>query len=145
MAPIGSSSSASPDGVGDVLVVDDSPAVRRKVANALADLGVPEDRMTVLASGDEALETFTPLSPGLVLLDTSMPGIDTYDVVQAMLLEAPESRVVPLTEKPADHPEIGELRSFGVFDILRKPIRVADLEELLRQIDDEQTGIDRIR
>lgn len=131
--------------VDRVLVVDDSPAVRQTVKDALDNLGIPEDRVTVLGSGDDALEAFTPLSPDLVLLDTSMPGIDPYDVVQAMLLEDPESRVVPLTEKSTDDPSVGELLSFGAFDILRKPVRRRDLESVLRSIDEEDGSAGRIR
>lgn len=145
MGPTGSPSAASPGvDVDHVLVVDDSPAIRQTVADALANLGVPEDRMTVLESGDDALATFTPLAPDLVLLDTSMPSLDPYDAVQAMLLEDPEARIVPLTERSKDDPVIGELLSFGVFDVLRKPVRVGDLEALLRSIEEERPGVDRI-
>lgn len=145
--PIGSSSAGGSPHAGSVehvLVVDDSPAVRRTVEEALSTLGVPADRVTILESGDDALEAFSPLSPDLVLLDTSMPGIDAYDVVQAMLLEDPETHIVPLTEKPTDHPAIGELFSFGAFEVLRKPVRTRDLEGLLRSIDEEAAGAGRI-
>lgn len=142
----------SPDGpdsgrvgaVNGVLVVDDSPAVRRTVEEGLARLEVPEENATILDSGDEALRVFSSLSPDLVLLDTSMPGIDPYDVVQAMLLEDPDTRVVPLTEKPPDDPSVSELFSFGAFDVLRKPIRGRDLKELFRTIDEEHPGRERI-
>lgn len=143
--PTGSPSPSTPGvDLEHVLVVDDSPAIRKTVADALANLGVPEDRMTVLESGDDALATFTPLSPDLVLMDTSMPSLDPYDAVQAMLLEDPETRIVPLTERSTDDPIIGELLSFGVFEVLRKPVRVGDLEELFRSIEEEAPGVDRI-
>lgn len=130
--------------VDGVLVVDDSPAVRNRIEESLAKLGVPEHRVTLMDSADDALETFSPMSPDLVLLDTSMPGIDAYDVVQAILLEDPDARIVPLTEKPDDHPSVSELLSFGVFDVLRKPIRTRDLETLFHAIDQERPGAGRI-
>ncbi|PSG96068.1 hypothetical protein BRD56_12375 [Thermoplasmatales archaeon SW_10_69_26] len=80
MVPTGSPSAAGPGiDIGHVLVVDDSPAIRRTVEDALANLGVPDERMTVLESGDDALATFTPSSPDLVLLGPSMPSLDPYD------------------------------------------------------------------
>lgn len=146
--PVGSPSGglgASPGSdVEDVLVVDDSPAIRSTVEDALANLGLPSEHVTVVDSGDDALAAFTPLAPDLVLLDTSMPGIDAYDVLQAMLLEDPDSRIVPLTEKPREDPSVAELLSFGAFDVLRKPIRVNDLERLLRTIEEEQGSAGRI-
>ena len=133
------------DSVERVLVVDDSPAIQQSVEDALAQLGLGEERITVLDSGDDALAYFGPLSPDLILLDTSMPGIDPYDVVQAMLLEDPDARVVALTEKPTDDPAVAELLSFGIFDVLRKPVRAEDLERLLRTIAEERPGAGRIR
>lgn len=147
MAPGGSRdgfAAAPAGGVEQVLVVDDSPAIQRTVEAALNQLGVSDERVTVLGSGDDALAYFGPLDPDLVLLDTSMPGIDPYDVVQAMLLEDPEARIVALTEKPTDDPAVAELLSFGAFDILRKPIRAEDLEQLLRSIEEERPGAGRI-
>lgn len=61
-----------------------------------------------------------------------------------MLLEEPDTTIVPLTEKTKDHPRIGELASFGVYDVLRKPVRVSDLESLMRSIEEENAGAGRI-
>lgn len=130
--------------VESVFVVDDSPAIQATVEDALDRLGLPSDRVTVLDTGDDALAVFTPLSPDLVLLDTSMPSIDPFDVVQAMLLEAPQTQIVPLTEKELDHPSVRELISYGAFDVLRKPIRVKDLETLFRSIEEQHPGAGRI-
>lgn len=131
--------------VESVFVVDDSPAIQATVEDALDRLGLPSDRVTVLDTGDDALPVFTPLSPDLVLLDTSMPSIDAFDVVQAMLLESPDTRIVPLTEKELDHPEVRELISYSAFDVLRKPIRTQDLERLFRSLEEEHPGAGRIR
>jgi len=62
-----------------------------------------------------------------------------------MLLGEPDTTIVPLTEKIKDHPSIGELVSFGVYDVLRKPVRVSDLESLMRSIEEEHAGAGRIR
>lgn len=132
-------------GIDQVLVIDDSPAIRQALAENLRKVGIRESQLTTLESGDEAMRRFSKLQPDLVFLDTSMPDVDPYDATQAILFEAPDTKVVAITGKTLEDPAVQSLLEFGVFDVIRKPLRSSDVDQLFNAIREEQSGRGRIR
>jgi CheY-like chemotaxis protein len=81
---------------GDVLVVDDDEATRELVQRHLRRAGYS----TVEArDGEEALLRARVISPGLVILDLLMPGVDGFEVLRTMRSEGMRTPVVVLTGK----------------------------------------------
>jgi CheY-like chemotaxis protein len=81
---------------GDVLVVDDDEATREMVSRHLRRVGYS----TVEArDGEEALLRARVISPGLVILDLLMPGVDGFEVLRTMRSEGMRTPVVVLTGK----------------------------------------------
>jgi DNA-binding NarL/FixJ family response regulator len=82
--------------VTTVLVCDDSPLAREALRRAVAT--VPEvDRVSVAASGEEALARFSSDRPDLVLLDVRMPGIGGVEAARRILTVSPQTAVVMMT------------------------------------------------
>lgn len=79
-----------------ILVVDDVPDARQLLAKVLRYAG---HEPAVAASGQEALEQVRQISPDLVLLDVSMPGMSGFDVLEALRHEGalPDLPVIMLT------------------------------------------------
>lgn len=127
------------------MIVEDSPAVQHNLSNALTKLGVSGDRIDTFERGDDALAVFTDLAPDVVLLDTSLHGVEPADAVQAILLERPETRIVLLTELHEDHPDLQEMVAFGIFGILRKPLDTDKVRSMIQKIEEERPGAGRIR
>lgn len=127
------------------LIIEDSPAVRLNLETALAKLGIGEDRIETFERGDDALAVFTELAPDIVLLDTSLHGVEPADAVEAILLERPQTRIVLLTELPEDHPDLQEMVAFGVFGLLRKPLDTGKIRAMVQRIEEERPGAGRIR
>jgi twitching motility two-component system response regulator PilG len=76
-----------------VLVVDDSPTVRKLVALTLERQGY---QVRAAADGSEALRVIREQGvPDLVLLDISMPGMDGYQLCR-LLKQSPEAKAVPV-------------------------------------------------
>jgi CheY-like chemotaxis protein/signal transduction histidine kinase len=81
---------------GDVLVVDDDEHTREMVSRVLRRVGYT----TVEArDGEEALLRARVLTPGLVILDLLMPGVDGFEVLRTMRSEGMQMPVVVLTDK----------------------------------------------
>jgi len=109
-----------------VLVVDDEPLARELVRHLLDREGV-----TVVgecADGLQAIEAIRELQPGLVLLDVEMPGLDGFEVIEAVGPDAmPPVIFVTAHEEHA-------LRAFQVhaLDYVLKPIAAARFAESFR-------------
>ena len=70
-----------------VVIVDDEPIAREGVRTQL--LREPEVEIVAeCGDGLEAVETIRELSPELVFLDVQMPGMDGFEVVQTLGVEA---------------------------------------------------------
>jgi CheY-like chemotaxis protein/signal transduction histidine kinase len=81
---------------GDVLIVDDDDQTREVVSRHLRRAGYS----TVEArDGEEALLRARVLTPGLMILDLLMPGVDGFDVLRTIRSEGMRMPVVVLTGK----------------------------------------------
>ena len=75
-----------------VLVVDDSPSVRRVVSNMLKQRGW---EVQMARDGVEALEMISHQTPAAVLLDIEMPRMDGYELISTVRAQE-QYRTLPL-------------------------------------------------
>jgi chemotaxis protein histidine kinase CheA/ActR/RegA family two-component response regulator len=75
-----------------VLVVDDSPSVRRVVSNMLKQRGW---EVQMARDGVEALEMISRQAPAAVLLDIEMPRMDGYELISTVRAQE-QYRTLPL-------------------------------------------------
>jgi twitching motility two-component system response regulator PilG len=75
-----------------VLVVDDSPTIRK-----IVEVTLKRERIRVMGVGDglSALAAVADKQPQLVLLDITLPGMDGYQICQA-LKHRPASKHIPV-------------------------------------------------
>jgi CheY-like chemotaxis protein len=108
---------------GDVLVVDDDESTRELVSRHLRRAGYS----TVEArDGEEALLRSRVISPGLVILDLLMPGVDGFEVLRTMRSEGMRTPVVVLTGKTLAADEERILRD-GLARVVQKGGMALDL------------------
>jgi signal transduction histidine kinase/CheY-like chemotaxis protein len=82
-----------------VLVVDDEAANRDWLKEVLEAAGYA---VTLAAGGQEAIDVVTVSKPDVVMLDLLMPGVNGFDVVQA-LSSAQATRAIPIIVVTAKH------------------------------------------
>lgn len=79
-----------------ILVADDHPVVRKGLQSCLAR----QDRLKIVgeaSDGDEALKKTRELSPDVVLMDISMPGMNGLAVTEVLRKESPATKVLVLS------------------------------------------------
>jgi two-component system NtrC family response regulator len=113
-----------------VLIVDDDPALREGLAEALTDLG---HAVRTAASGREALAAVSR-DTDAVLLDLRMPGgIDGIEVLRRIRARDDAPPVVVLTAYASPENTIEAMR-LGAFDHLVKPIGREALNALIDRL-----------
>src|ERR1051326_4465518 len=110
-----------------VLVVDDDPAIRGLVADALRDQGYNVD---LAAHGREALEAMRARRPATVVLDLMMPIMDGFSFMEACLTEQLCDNV-PIVVISAVHDALHRIRELPIHACIAKPF---DLDELVRTV-----------
>jgi two-component system nitrate/nitrite response regulator NarL len=118
-----------------VLVADDHPVVRKGVQICLARQGHLR-LVGEAADGDEALRMARELSPDVVLMDISMPGMNGLAVTEVLRKEAPDMKVLILSVH-SNKEYIFRVIQAGAHGYVSKE---APPEELLRAIESVYAG-----
>ena len=110
-----------------VLVVDDDPAIRGLVADALRDEGYSVD---LAAHGREALEAMRLRRPATIVLDLMMPVMDGFSFMQLCHLEH-LCDDVPIVVISAVTDALLRVREVPVHACIAKPF---DLDDLIQTV-----------
>lgn len=104
-----------------VLVVDDSPTIRRVVGSVLQRAG---HEVSTAESGDQGLVEIAAFAPDIVLLDMVMPGMGGLDVLSRIDEEFGDAGppiILMCTRTDQVTADNRELRRVGVVDTITKP------------------------
>ncbi|HYW89889.1 MAG TPA: response regulator [Chloroflexota bacterium] len=110
-----------------VLVVDDDPAIRGIVGDALRSEGYSVD---LAAHGREALEALRARRPSTVILDLMMPVMDGFSFIE----QCHRERLcvdVPIVVISAVQDALRHIKEVPVYACVAKPF---DLDDLLRLV-----------
>jgi len=119
--------------VKTILHADDSPSVRRWVAEQLNELGV---KVVSVADGDAALQVLKESPCDLLLTDLEMPQLDGL-ALTAAVRELPHYRFLPVLIFSSRHPnDVAPERRQGVnvTGWITKPIEPEDLHRWVRRL-----------
>ena len=115
--------------IGNILVVDDTKENLRILVDALGEEGY---QVRPALSGRIALEAARKEAPDLILLDILMPGMDGYQVCEALKAD-PLLSDVPVIFISALDETADKMKGFGVggVDYISKPFQ---MEEVLARV-----------
>ena len=119
----------------DVLVVDDSAAIRKILQRVLRQTGMAIRAIHEAGDGQEALELLKSQSVDLVLTDINMPKMDGIQLLAAMKA-SPQWRNVPVVMVTTEGGElkVGEAVRLGAAGYVRKPFSADQIKEKLAGI-----------
>ncbi len=114
-----------------VLIADDEPLARARLARMLTDLPGCQLLEEQAASGNETLELCKRLQPDVLLLDIQMPGMDGLEVAATLDRQENPPAIIFCTA----HDEFA-LPAFAVnaLGYLVKPVRMEQLQQAMERV-----------
>jgi two-component system chemotaxis response regulator CheY len=119
----------------DVLVVDDSAAIRKILQRVLRQTGMAIRTIHEAGDGQEALEVMSAHKVDLVLTDINMPRMDGLQFL-ASVKASPQWRLVPVVMITTEGGEtkVSEAVKLGAAGYVRKPFTADQIKEKLAGI-----------
>lgn len=110
---------------GDILVVDDTVANLKLLANILSDAGYP---VRPAADGELALRSMRARQPALILLDIRMPGVDGFEVCRRLKADE-HTRDIPVIFLSSLTDTADKTKGFelGAVDYIAKPYHAQEV------------------
>jgi len=112
-----------------VVIVDDEARFRDTMAKILEHKGFV---VSLIESGEKALEFLETVNPDIILLDVRMSGLNGDEALPRILAMRPRTRVIVLTGH-GDESSARKAYAVGAFDYLCKP---CDVDVLVARIHD---------
>ncbi|MDQ5853361.1 MAG: response regulator transcription factor [Chloroflexota bacterium] len=112
-----------------ILVVDDTPNLRRMVQSYLTQEGF---RVVTAADGHEALSVARHEQPDLILLDLMMPNMGGYEFIRAYGKDG-QAPIIVLTAKLEENDKVLGLE-LGADDYVTKPFSPRELTARVRAV-----------
>ncbi|RMG05106.1 MAG: response regulator [Nitrospirae bacterium] len=115
-----------------VLVIDDSPTVRRLAEIVLSQSGY---QVYTASDGDEGLEIARDVMPSIILVDFIMPKMNGYKLCK-IIRSDPELKDIPLILITAKGEDVGQTfeEKFGVLHYFQKPFEPDDLVKKINEV-----------
>lgn len=116
-----------------ILIVDDSPILRRSIRRTLEQAGVQDPQIVEAGNGAIAIELLAEQPDiGLVLLDLNMPVMNGEATLEA-IRSKPETAELPVVVVTTEGniARLMRLQDLGILGYLRKPFQPEDLRKLV--------------
>lgn len=125
-------------------IVDDAPAVRLMIQDALLQTEARERDITQFEDGQEAIAAYGEHEPDVVFMDLNMPNMDGREATRYILTQNPRARIVVVTGMRPSNEMVRDVLSVGAFEVLHKPVRSGEVQQVLRELNKERPGHGRV-
>lgn len=117
----------------NILLVDDSRAMRMLVKRVLRQAGFGDHAVTEASNGKEALEMIRAETPHLILCDWNMPEMSGLELLQELGKNGPKTKFGFVTSEGT--PEIRQLAiDSGALFVITKPFEPETFGRALRGV-----------
>lgn len=114
----------------DVLIVDDSAAIRKILQRVLRQTDIPIGDVLEAGDGNEALAVLKDRKVGLILSDINMPNCDGIEFLAAVKAEASTKDIpVIMITTEGSQSKVMEAVKLGAAGYVRKPFTADQIKE----------------
>ena len=119
----------------DVLIVDDSAAIRKILHRVLVQAEVPLGKVHEASDGKEALEKMKTEKVGLILSDINMPNMDGIEFLTRVKADdALKSVPIIMVTTEGSQAKVMQALELGAIGYVRKPFTADQIKEKLTGI-----------
>lgn len=109
--------------IGTVFIVDDDAAICDGLCNLLESVGVKAEHF---GSAEEFIATWTPDSPGCLMLDARLPGMTGVEFQEQLIRSGIRIPIIFMTAH-GDVPMVRKVLKAGAVEFLTKPFEKEDM------------------
>ncbi len=119
----------------DVLIVDDSAAIRKILHRVLVQADIPLGKVHEAGDGNEALEKLKSETVGLILSDINMPNMDGIEFLTKLKANE-EHKAVPIlmVTTEGSQAKVMQALELGAAGYVKKPFTAEQIKEKLTGI-----------
>ena len=114
----------------NILVVDDSPIIVRKLTMLLGELDYRV--IQTAATGKEAIAAYKSCKPDVVTMDITMPDMDGIEATRRILRDYPDAKIVMVTSHGQEKMVLDALKA-GARGYVLKPFERHKLHQVIQR------------
>jgi two-component system chemotaxis response regulator CheY len=119
----------------DVLIVDDSAAIRRILMRVLRETELPIGQIYEAGDGVQALAELEQRKVGMVLSDINMPNMDGLQLLSRVAtMDSMKGIPIVMISTEAAHGKAMEAVSLGAAGYVRRPFTAEQIQETLASL-----------
>ncbi len=116
----------------DIMIVDDSAAIRKILQRVLVQAGVPVGAVHEANDGNQALEVLKTNKVGLILSDINMPNMDGIELLSRLKADAEYKKVpIVMVTTEGSQARVMQALELGAAGYVRKPFTAEQIKEKL--------------
>jgi two-component system, chemotaxis family, chemotaxis protein CheY len=118
----------------DILIVDDSAAIRKILQRVLRQADIPIGNVFEAGDGQEALESLKTRPVGLILSDINMPNMDGLELLSRLkATEVWKHLPVVMVSTEGSQAKVLEAVQLGAAGYVRKPFNAEQIKQKLAE------------
>jgi two-component system chemotaxis response regulator CheY len=118
----------------EILVVDDSLIIRKKITKLATQLG--HKVVYSAKNGQDAIDNYTSLKPDLVTMDITMPDMNGIEAVKHIIKLDKDAKIIMVTSHGQEDMVIKSIKA-GAVGYMLKPVTTDKLASAIGEIFDE--------
>jgi two-component system chemotaxis response regulator CheY len=119
----------------DILIVDDSAAIRKILQRVLVQAEVPVGKVYEAGDGIEALQKLKEESVGLILSDINMPNMDGLELLSRLKAHATwKTLPIVMVTTEGSQNKVMQALQLGASAYLKKPFTVEQIKETVMRL-----------
>lgn len=119
--------------MASILIIDDDDTIRSVIAQAMEVAG---HSVREASNGNEGLQLYRAAPADLVLTDIVMPDKEGLATIMELRRDFPRARIIAMSGGFAHNSRVylHMAERFGAVRVLRKPLRLAELETMIAEV-----------